>query len=670
MRIQHFEKTKTVLEYNVLCQDIGPWNGIVNPPFGCAWALVEPGKSTKLHRHNEQEAFFIIRGSALISVGNESIEVKGGTVIYLPSFQDHTLRNISETDDLLFVTVYWDDRAVWNGVPVESAAQHPPRALVTAAPPTPNGEIHLGHLSGPYLAADIHTRYLKLCGVEAHFMSGTDVNQSYVPVKAARMGLPATEAADLFSNAIEQIFRAAGFDMTLFIRPDRSPGYVSMVQSFVKKLHEDGKLIAKQTDSPYCEGCARYLFEAHIAGRCPHCEQPTGGNSCEDCGRPNDCRDLIDPVCTRCGITPIRRPVVRLHFPLKEYAGRLSRYYSSVAMTPNLRSLCEQVLASGLPDIAVTHPADWGIAVPIEGFADQRLYAWCEMAPRYLAYAEHLNTSLGVPASWQRNFKSDDARVIQCFGFDNGFFYGVFVPALLLAYDQDIHLPAAFIMNEFYHLDGRKFSTSRNHAIWGKDMFAQIPADHVRFYLAYTCPETESTNFSRAEFDATITRELRGNLQEWLADLGRRVVTEFDGLVPATGDWTDEHHRFCQQIRSFVQETAAAYEAATFSPQKATRTLCELVRVAKRFGKAERHWRRVSSRHEERRTGLALELFAAKNLAILAAPIMPGFAARLWRDLGYEQPQAAVWGDALSWVPSGQRLGDLTVPYFGIESKS
>lgn len=667
MWIQRLDREKTAREYNILCQDLYPWKGVVTPPFGAAWAIIEPGGITKRHNHNERETFFVVQGRGVMRVGGEQTEVKVGDVIYLPPFENHTLTNTSQTEDLIFLTVYWDDAAVWTAGLGEAAAPEgrARRVLVTAAPPTPNGEIHLGHLSGPYLAADIHTRYLRLRGVEAHYLSGTDDNQSYVPVKAAKMGLPPGEAADRLAALIEEAMRAARIDMDLFIRPNASPYHASMVQQFLRKLHEDGKLIAKETLSPYCDACERYLFEAHIRGRCPHCGQPTGGNSCEDCGRPNDCADLVDPVCTGCGAAPGTREVTRLHFPLHRYADALRNYHHSVAMNPNLRSLCEQVIAAGLPDIAVTHPASWGIPVPIEGFEDQRIYAWFEMAPRYLAYAQQLSEALGSPGGWERSWKAADAQVVQCFGFDNGFFYAVFVPALLQAYDPEIRLTSAFVMNEFYRLDGLKFSTSRNHAIWGRETLARVPADVVRFYLAYTCPEAESTNFTLSDFEATVERELCGAWQGWLGDLGGRVARDFGGEVPATGDWTEEHRRFCQRLQQLTDEASIAYEAPTFSPQKAARTLCELVREARRFGKAEEHWRRVSSRHEEQRTGVALQLLAAKTLARLAAPLMPDFAERLWRDLGYEAPLASdAWEERPAWVPSGRRIGGLSISYF------
>ncbi len=368
--------------------------------------------------------------------------------------------------------------------------------------------------------------------------------------------------------------------------------------------------------------------------------------------------DLLDSVCTQCGNPPARRAFTRLFFPISRWEKELREYHRDVAMNPSLRSLCEQVLDAGAPDMAVTHVSDWGIPVPVEGFEDQRIFVWCEMAPRYFSYAQHL---AGPAGSWEDYWKSDDADFVHCFGFDNGFYYAVFLPALWIAYDRSLKLPKAFIMNEFYRLDGLKFSTSRRHAIWGRELLADVPADVMRFYLAWTCPETEGTNFTLDDFEATCDREL-GAWQAWLAEAGGRVRRNHGGKTPSTGDWTVEQRRFFNRLEELTAEAATAYEAATFSPQRVARVLSELVREARRFGKAEEKWARVPVRGEERRTSAALDLLAAKTLAVLSAPLCPDFAARLWSDLGFTEPPR--WEERPAWVPSGQAIGNLETPYF------
>jgi methionyl-tRNA synthetase len=656
MFIQRLDPEKQVDAYNTMCQVLYPWEGVVTPPFGAAWAIVRPGESTKHHGHQEGETFFFVKGQGSMRIGDDVHEVKTGDVCFQPPFNKHILTNTSETEDLLFLTIWWEDLGLWHGKEDTSAAR-PKRMLITAAPPTPNGDLHLGHLSGPYLAGDILARYLRLRGVEAHYAFGTDDNQSYVQFKGQQLGLSAPQAADQFAHDIEATLKAAEIELDLFSRPNSSPTHVPLVEAFFKRLFDDGKLIEKEAPSPYCETCERYLFEAHIRGRCPHCRAVTGGNSCEECGRPNDC-DLIEPVCTHCGTTPVPRLFKRLYFPLSRYEKQIREFHLKTGMNPSLRSLCEQILDAGAPDMAVSHIADWGIPVPVPGYEAQTIYVWCEMAPRYLSYAHELELTLGhADHDWSGFWKSPEASVVQCFGFDNGFFYGIFVPALLLAFDPEIRLPEALVMNEFYRLDGLKFSTSRRHAIWGREIVAEVPADVVRFYLAYSGPETEGTNFTREEMADTVERELVGTWQPWLSRVGSRTARDFGGQVPSTGDWLEDHRRFYGRVEALLADAAAAFEPRSFSPQQATRAAIELVRSARRFGRAEENWQRVPGRSEERRTGISLELLAAKALALIMAPIMPEFAARLWRELGYPTPITEFrWEERPTWVPAGQKV--------------
>ncbi len=658
MHIQRLDPEKLFEAYGIQVQMLYPWKDVVEPPFGAAWAVVPPGGSTKHHAHQEGETFFFVRGQGVMRIGDDSVAVGPGSVCYQTPFDHHTLTNTSDSEELVFLTVWWEDLRLWADKKQSAPAARPRRTMVSAAPPTPNGDLHVGHLSGPYTAGDVHARYLRLRGVDARYIFGTDDNQSYTKTNAARLGLGPQEGGDRMAADIKATLDAAEIDLAEFVRPNSSPHHVRMTRDFFRRLYDGGHLEARETLSPWCETCERYLYEAYIRGRCPHCGSPSGGNLCEDCGRPNDCIDLLDAVCTQCGNPPARRAFTRLFFPISRWEQELREFHRNVAMNPSLRSLCEQVLDAGAPDMAVTHVSDWGIPVPVDGFEDQRIFVWCEMAPRYLSYAQHL---AGPDGSWEDYWKSDDAEFVHCFGFDNGFYYAVFLPAMWMACDRSLKLPKAFIMNEFYRLDGLKFSTSRRHAIWGRELLADVPADVMRFYLAWTCPETEGTNFTLDDFEETCDREL-GAWQAWLAEVGERVRKNHGGKVPSTGDWTVEQRRFFNRIEELTAEAATAYEAPTFSPQRAARVLCELVREAHRFGKTEEAWRRVPSRSEERRTATALDLLAAKTLAVLAAPLCPEFAGRLWNDLGFTDPPR--WEERASWVPSGQTIGDLAMPYF------
>ena len=539
------------------------------------------------------------------------------------------------------------------------------KVLVSAPPPTANGDLHVGHLSGPFLRADILTRYLKMRGVEAYCLCGTDEHQSYVAFRAEQLGLTPTETVDRFGDAILRTLKAACIDVDVYLRPSQSTGHIRLTQGIFASLYANGKFITKEAPALYCQNCDRYLFEVYVCGECPHCGKGTCGNACEGCGKPNDCIDLRNPICNRCRATPVTRLARRLYFPLRAYEQQLRAYYESVEMNCHLRTLCEEMLEQGLPDIPMSYPSDWGIPVPIYGFDNQRINCWFEVGACLLSATQALTQKLGLNASWRHLWHSDDVQVVKFCGFDNGFYYSMLIPAIFLAYDPKIRLAQTFLINEFYRLDGLKFSTSRDHAIWGRELLSQASADTVRFYLALTGPETEQTNFTIDEFEETVQRELIDNCQSWLHELAITLETEYEGIVPAARVWTDEQHQFYDQLEGFTTEAAAAYEPNTFSPRRAARVLIELVRAVQSFGEAKEHQRKPGRPPAVQQTTMALELAAARTLALLAAPIMPEFSASLWRDLGNKTPIFECgWEERPRLVRHGRLIDHLDRQYF------
>lgn len=677
LKVRKLDPETFVNAYNVDLQPLYPWDGVVEPPFGAAWAVLAPGESTKPHAHQELETFFIAQGRGEFSIGDsERVEVEPGTVTFHEPFHNHTLTNTSD-EPLLFLTVYWEDKGRWEGKGEGvrgDQVSRPARTLVTAAPPTPNGDLHVGHLSGPYLAADVIARYLRLAGVDAHFVVGSDDNSAYVPAMGESIGLSGEETAKKFTDEIEATLEAAGIEPTVFPRPNASPHHRRMTRDLFSRLHAAGHLVEVDSPVAWCETCDQELFEPGIGGACPRCGSGVVGNTCEDCGHVHHPEEVVDAHCTTCGEAPGRRSVRRLVFPLAPWADRLRDYYRLVEMSPHVRSLVEGLLAEGLPDVPVTQPGEWGIPVPVAGFEDRRIYVWLEMAARYFAYAAHLEDARaengdGAEADgWRRWWAEPDASVVQCFGYDNSFYYAMFLPAVYMAFGDEgeggVRLPVAFVTNEFYRLDGSKFSTSRDHRIMGRELTGRVPREAVRFHLAWTHPEREGTNFTLEDFRDNVRRQLLDTVEGWLRDLDQRLGDERQ--VPATGDWTADHRRFHRRLTDLLDEAAAAYEPRGTSLQRAVRAALEIAREGRRFGQGERHWAGVSTRTEERRTAIALELLAVKALAVALAPVTPELAGRLLRRLGYAGgPEAGSWGSAagaLEWVPAGQSVGPLGGP--------
>jgi methionyl-tRNA synthetase len=666
MLIQKIDPDAFYAAYGIRCQHVAPWEGVSEAPFATTWCSVPPGGVARAHKHQEHESFVIVRGHGRMSVDGETAEVGPGDVVAMPPFSVHELTNASADEELLFLDLVWEamgEAAERNRQALAAGRERGRReVLVTATPPTPNGNLHVGHLSGPDLGADVHTRYLRLRGHLAHYLSGVDDHQSYTEVRAMRDGQTARAVADRFGDAMAETLSRAAIELDLFARPQRSPHHVALVQRVFGEMFESGHLVARRAPTLWCERCRMFLFEAHVVGRCPRCGEGSNGNACEACGWPNDCVDLVEPRCRHCDGVPQVRPLERIYFPLAPWAGELEEWWSRTPMSPHLRWLCEDMLSRGLPDIAVSQRTDWGVRVPVAGFEEQAIYVWFEMGPGYLAATQEMLDRQGGGGGWREVWGEGGRDVVQFFGFDNGYFHALLFPATFLAWDPGIRLPAAFVTNEFYRYEGSKFSTSRNHAMWGPELLDRVPVDAARFFLAWDGPEREQSNFTLARLRDTVERELVEGWEPWLRELGARVAEEFDGALPGTGAWSADQQRFFDRLVELSAEVAAAYEAETFSPQRAVRLLSELVRLARRFAAAESHWRGLPGRFEERRTAVALEAMAAKVLALGAAPLMPGFAGRLWRALGYDRPMR--WEEVPEPVPSGRDLGGLDRPWF------
>lgn len=660
MHLFKFDPGRFEREYGELTQRIAPSAALPALPFGAMWSVLEPGESSSRDNHHEAEMFFVVEGRGIAAVNGDRREITAGDAVFVPPFSSHSVSNPAAGGALRCLAVWWQDPALLAAAGGAPEPSRGPRVLLTATPPTVNGELHLGHISGPYLAADVCRRYLRMRGRDVFYVSGSDENQSYVVIKAGQKGWTPVETAERFGDRIEDALRSLDAVPDLWARPSTSPHHARFCQEFFARLHAAGAFVERTRPSLHCERCDRYLFEAHVSGKCPHCGHGSDGCACEDCARPNDCADLVDPRCAHCGGAPVVRETTRLYFPLAAYEKELRAYLRTISMTPHMASLCETMLAEGLPEIAVSHLSDWGIPVPVPGFEGQVIYVWMEMCPGYLAATQQLADGTGSLAGWRDLWGAGETcEIYQFFGFDNGYFHALLFPALLMAYDREVRLPDGFVTNEFYLLEGQKFSSSREHAIWATDFAAREPVDAIRFFLSLDRPEHRRTSFTLPDYRRTIDEELAGGWQTWLRKLGERVLGELDGKAPGTGTYTPVQETFFRTLGTLRQRVEAAYDPRSFSPAQAAAALCELVRLCRRFDEAESYLSGVAGRREQRKTALALELLAARLLAMAAAPLLPGLSSRIWSALGFPAGGPAEWEDFPAFVPQDQKVGGL-----------
>jgi methionyl-tRNA synthetase len=382
---------------------------------------------------------------------------------------------------------------------------------------------------------------------------------------------------------------------------------------------------------------------------------------CEECGEPNFCADLLDPRPAAGTAAPRTGTITRYTLPLHELRAEVLAHHHVGRVPVRVRELAHRLFARERFDVALTHPSDWGVRPVQQDVPDQVIWVWIELAFGFLWGIESLGRRLGT--GWRADAPQDDWKIVHFLGYDNTFYHCVLSPALYKLASPEWTPDVDYHVNEFYLLDGDKFSTSRRHAIWGKDILGPHSVDGIRFYLALTRPETHRTNFTLEEYERVVTDTLAGTWQRWLTDLGERVEKQYGGTVPDAGIWTPEHTAFLARLESRLAEMTGCLGQDGFSLNLAARTLTGIVQDTLRFSRLERAVGDMADWQDEARTAIALEAAAAKLLASCAAPVMPRFAARLAAALGVEPP--ARWPRQVTLVPPGTRLDLARQVFFG-----
>ena len=647
MLIRKFDRDKLDSEpERVLYKDLYPWDEIEDTPFGASMAIIEPGGQTMIHSHDPSETFIIFQGTGTISVDDESNPVSQGDVVVMPSGSQHTLKNESETDPLMFLSVFWwgDDTDTHSfhmfGDEEENGREIGPPRLIFPSPPTSNGPLHVGHLAGPYLMADVIRRFDALEGRGASFVCLTDDHQSYTLSQAEDEGLPVEEVAARFSDQIARCLKLCDAEPDIFVSAFRDEAYKSAVQEAFRKLFDMGLLRKEEQDVFYCTHCERELFDGHVVGDCPHCHATSLGFACETCCLPNQTTDLIDPICTKCENEPEVRRGTRLFFDLEPCRNALSQYHESIKLTPKLRTLSSKFLAVETIKVPATAPSEWGIPVPLEGFEGQVISPWLE---------------IGLANHYIRSKVGEHNGLVHSFGYDNAFCYLMFDPAVSLALDNTLPLADELVVNEYLSLNDVKMSTSKGHYLSPDILLGRMPADLLRFYLATVRPEISQTTCSLKHMAQTVNGLIVGRWQDWLARVGESVTNEFMSAAPEFEEWAHEHSEFYGELTGFSNRAREGYRARRL--QVVAKTAMDLVDRAIAFSHEQSHLANIPEYAEQRATGVALELAAARLLAIITTPLMPNFGAQLWKILGHHHPmEEEGWSKEPRFLPPGQRL--------------
>lgn len=507
-------RKKLTFENNLFAQRTLPWKQL-NAPFEGSWCVIKPGTQSTPHLHHEYEIFIAVKGTAVIHCeGKETVFETGDIVLFNP-YTKHSVINNAEIDFEMY-SIWWDksmsDRFLQFEWKQENDEFNGTR-LIIAPPPTPNGDLHVGHMAGPYLAGDIHARFLRLKGRSVNYATGTDDSQTYVVTSALKAGLTPLELCHRSSQEIKRTLENWGIKLEGYAPFDER--YKQAVLQFMKPLFENQKLRLKSVKLPWSELRSEFMVESYVTGECPVCLAQSRGGLCESCGHPNNFDQLKNPMST---MPPYENLVYKdveiMVFPVGDYREQLLNYYADKKglWRPHIIQLMDELFSRELIDFPVTYPVTWGIPSPFPGTEGQVLNAWVEGMPASM-YCNACGASPEKDFDYEW-LSTTGNKLAYFLGFDNSYFWGVTHLSLLMAHEGKYILPDYIVPNEFYELENAKFSTSRGHLIWANDLVSELPRDYARFYLCLTSPENSRSNFSRLTMEKILTERL---IEPWNA---------------------------------------------------------------------------------------------------------------------------------------------------------
>lgn len=502
------------------------------------------------------------------------------------------------------------------------------RTLVTTALPYANGPVHIGHLAGVYVPADIYVRYLRLKGREVLFIGGSDEHGVPITIKAKKEGVTPQDIVDRYHKIIKESFEEFGISFDIYSRTSSKIHYKT-ASDFFKTLYEKGEFIEKTSEQYYDEEAKQFLADRYITGTCPHCKNPNAyGDQCEACGTSLSPLDLIDPKSAISGSKPVLRETKHWYLPLDKHEGWLKEWIleNHKEWKTNVYGQCKSWLDMGLQPRAVSRDLDWGVPVPIEGAEGKVLYVWFDAPIGYIS-----NTKELLPNDWEKWWKDESTRMIHFIGKDNIVFHCIVFPAMLKAEGSYI-LPDNVPANEFLNLEGDKISTSRNWAVWLHEYLKDFPGkqDVLRYVLTANAPETKDNDFTWLDFQTKNNSELVAIFGNFI---NRAIVLTgkyFDGKVPAKGELTEYDLETIKEFKEIKASVESNLEQFKF--REALKEAMNLARIGNKYLADTEPWKLAKTDMKRTATILHLALQIAANLSIAFEPFLP-FSAKKLRNM-------------------------------------
>jgi len=507
------------------------------------------------------------------------------------------------------------------------------KILVTSALPYANGPIHLGHLSGAYLPADIFVRYHRLKGTDILYVCGSDEHGVPITITADKEGVNPKVIIDRFHNMNKDAFEKFGMDFDIYSRTSL-PLHHETAQQFFLSFYEQGLLNEKKSKQFYDPKAKKFLPDRYVEGTCPKCGfEEARSDECENCGAIYDPTELLNPVSKISGERPEVLETSHWYFPLGKFQERLEKYIDEnskkYGWKENVLQYCRGWFKDGLKDRAVTRDLDWGIKVPLDNAKDKVLYVWFEAVLGYISAAKELSEKRNEPDLWKKYWQDENTKYVAFIGKDNIVFHTIIFPAMLMAWndanDDKFVLPQNVPANEFLNFEGKKFSKSRGWGIDVIDFLEKFPADPLRYTLASNLPETKDTDFYLKEFQAKNNNELADIFGNFVNRTFTFTHKHFEGKVPAKGELSEMDKEMLETIKSAPKKVSELIES--YKIRDAVAEMMNLARAGNKYFNDSEPWKTVKSDKEKCGTTLNICLNTIFTLAEIFQPVIP-FASK------------------------------------------
>ncbi len=549
------------------------------------------------------------------------------------------------------------------------------RILVTAALPYANGPIHLGHLAGAYLPADLYVRYQRLKGRTVAFLCGSDEHGVPITLTADKEGVSPQAIVDRYHEMNSAAFEKFGMSFDNYSRTTL-PLHHETAQEFFLDFHRRGILREKMEKQFYDEKAEMFLPDRYVEGTCPVCSNPRArGDQCEQCGTYLNPLDLIGPKSKISGETPVARDTTHHYFPLGDFQARLEEYIREAdrrdGWKQNVLNYCKGWFREGLQDRAVTRDLDWGVRVPLDGYERKVIYVWFDAVLGYVSSTKEWSNRIGAPDRWKEFWLKGDTKYVAFIGKDNVVFHCIVFPAMLMAWNDGrpdrYVLPENVPANEFLNFEGEKFSKSRGWGIDVQEFLERYPADYLRYHLAVTLPEYRDSDFTWREFQARCNNELADIFGNFVNRTLAFASRTFRGTVPARGSLEDVDRTMLETLSAAPSAAGEHFEHYRF--KDAVQEVMNCARAANKYFNDSEPWKTAKNDPPRCATTVSVSLQVCRALAVMMAPVVPAASERLWAMLGLPGSVHAQDWDRCAGepLPEGHALGKSEILFTKIE---